>query len=82
MCSIPVVLAQFFGAKRYGTHWGCIAVMVAVGNHFFSGIFAGIYDFGGEGCKGTKCVEGTFLICAGVNALSVVVAIMVYLKSR
>jgi hypothetical protein len=58
-------------------------VMVAVGNHFFSLIFSSVYDYGGiDDCKGMGCLEITFLICAGANGMSVIVAIGVWLKKK
>ncbi|KAJ3203960.1 hypothetical protein HK099_001311, partial [Clydaea vesicula] len=42
--SIPVLINEYFGVKKFATHWGWMTLLPAVGGQICSTVFGYIYD--------------------------------------
>ncbi|KAJ8612957.1 hypothetical protein MRB53_037165 [Persea americana] len=63
---VPIVISVVYGVEGFGTHWGIVAVVPAVGAALWGVIYATVYENGTKGgteagvCHGAQCYSITF----------------------
>lgn len=80
----PVICAEQFGARHFGTNWGCVVFAPALGSVGFSSLFGQLYEKstaeGCENCEGTQCYQQTFVVTTAFLAIGVLLNIGLVLK--
>eukprot|EP00039_Didymoeca_costata_P002473 m.60439 g.60439 ORF g.60439 m.60439 type:complete len:509 (-) comp11321_c0_seq1:53-1579(-) len=61
----PVITAETFGYKHFGTNWGMVIIAPAIGSLSLGRLYGAIYDSNVEGscgCTGAHCFKTTFIV--------------------
>jgi hypothetical protein len=63
----PIIISVVWGVENFGTNWGIVATMPAVGAALWGIIYSAVYEAGAAGskggdlkCYGVKCYAATF----------------------
>jgi MFS family permease len=82
----PVICAEQFGGRHFGTNWGCVVFAPAIGSVSFSSLFGQQYEgntaIGCENCEGTQCYHETFMITTAFLAVGVLLNIVLVTKVK
>ena len=72
-CLVPIVISVVWGVGNFGTNWGIIAMMPALGATLWSGLYSFGYQQHADGdglCFGRECWSGTVIGMVGAAVLA------------
>jgi len=76
----PVILIDKFGLDTFSRNWGLVITGYAILTGAFLGVFGFVYEEhtlgDSEECYGATCFISTFIICAVVSLLSIILTII------
>ncbi|KAJ3296728.1 hypothetical protein HK104_001289 [Borealophlyctis nickersoniae] len=85
--SAPVIVGNWFGIKKFGTHWGWFQWAPALGGQVFNLTFGAIADAHRPSdpekeCKGSDCFSLAFVFTAGACCVSLALLAVLYRRRR
>lgn len=86
----PMIISVVWGVENFGTNWGIVATMPAIGAALWGVIYSAVYSAGrdkqpntlGEGkgqeCYGSQCYQSTFAAMAVASWIAIVLWILAW----
>ena len=72
-CLVPIVISVVWGVENFGTNWGIVAMMPALGATLWSALYSfGYQQHAGDGglCSGRQCWSGAVIGMMGAATLA------------
>ncbi|KAJ3129221.1 hypothetical protein HK098_002205 [Nowakowskiella sp. JEL0407] len=84
--TVPVLVGEFFGSKRFAFHWGSMTLIPAFGGQLMSLYFGLVYDAHRDKqdpslpCRGGECFTDSYLFATVLAILSIVASTTIYIR--